>query len=243
MTAVSTLADLTLRALLGRRRTLLLLLLAALPIVVALLARVGGGGSGDIGEILDTMVIRIVLPLSALVLGTSALGAELEDGTAVYILAKPIPRWQVVAAKLLVAGALTGALAVSSTLVTGFVAAGASGEALRTALGYAVAVGLASFAYAALFMALSVMTTRALIVGLIYTLVWEGVLASILEGTRILSIREATLALAGAFGATGARSDPGLEPGAGLLLLVIVAVVGFGIAATRLAEWEIRGAD
>lgn len=243
MTAISTLADLTLRALLGRRRTLLLLLLATLPVAVALLARVGGGSSGDIEEILDTMVIRIVLPLSALVLGTSALGAELDDGTAVYILAKPIPRWQVVAAKLLVAGALTAALAVGSTVVTGFVAAGASGEGLRTTLGYAVAVGLASFAYAALFMALSVMTTRALIVGLIYTLVWEGVLASILEGTRILSVREATLALAGALGPTGTRADGGLEPGAGLVLLVIVVVAGFGVAASRLAEWEIRGAD
>lgn len=241
MTAVSTLADLTLRALLGRRRTLLLVLLAALPIVVALLTRVGGGGGVE--EILDTMVIRIVLPLSALVLGTSALGSELEDGTAVYILAKPIARWQVVAAKLLVAGALTAALAVGSTVLTGFIAAGASGEGLRTTLGFAVAAGLASFAYAALFMALSIITTRALIVGLIYTLVWEGVLASILAGTRILSVREATLALAGAFGAGGTRLDGGLEPGAGLVLLVIVVVVGFGVAATRLAEWEIRGAD
>ena len=41
------------------------------------------------------LVVAIVLPLTALLVGTSALGDEFEDGTAVYLLTKPIPRWQI----------------------------------------------------------------------------------------------------------------------------------------------------
>ncbi|HEY0443377.1 MAG TPA: ABC transporter permease [Candidatus Limnocylindrales bacterium] len=241
MSAISTIADLTLRSLLGRRRTILLVLLAALPVVVTLLARVGGD-RGDVQEILDGLVVRIVLPLSALVLGTSALGAELEDGTAVYILAKPVPRWQVVVAKLLVAGALTAALTVGSTLLTALAAAGDGGD-VAVAAGYGVAGGLAAFAYTALFMALSVVTSRALIVGLIYTLVWEGVLASILAGTRILSVREATLAVAGGFADLNGRTDGALEPVAGVVLLCLAIGLGFVAATNRLMAWEIRAAD
>ena len=62
MTAFGALVDVTLRGLLGRRRTLLMVLLAGLPILVGLLIRLGGGRS-DAPEILDTLVIRTVLPL------------------------------------------------------------------------------------------------------------------------------------------------------------------------------------
>src|SRR5919108_5659472 len=102
MTVVGTIAEITLRGLLGRRRTILLLLLAGLPVLVGLLARIGGGRL-DAAPILDGMIIRLVLPLTALVFGTAALGSELDDGTAVYILLKPVARWQVVIAKVGVA--------------------------------------------------------------------------------------------------------------------------------------------
>ena len=51
-------------------------------------------------------------------------------------------------------------------------------------------------AYACAFVALSAFTGRALIIGLAYTLIWEGILAGLLEGTRFLSIRQATLGIA-----------------------------------------------
>ena len=49
------------------------------------------------------------MPLVALIFGTAALGSEIEDGTAVYLLIKPIPRWQIALAKILVAAGLTAA--------------------------------------------------------------------------------------------------------------------------------------
>ncbi|MBA2315713.1 MAG: ABC transporter permease subunit, partial [Chloroflexi bacterium] len=196
MSAFATIAEVTLRGLLGRRRTVLLILLAGLPVLVALLARLGGGRLDDALVAILELGVRTVLPLTALVFGTSALGAELEDGTAVFILAKPVPRWRIALAKTLVAGLLAAALSVGSTLLTGLLIGGVDGSTLATTFAFAIAVALAGFAYASLFVALSIVTGRALIVGLIYTLVWEGILAGILEGTRLFSVREATLSVA-----------------------------------------------
>jgi ABC-2 type transport system permease protein len=241
MTVFLTIVEVTLRALLGRRRTILLVLFAALPVLVALLARIGGRAPGE--ALLFDAIVRTVIPLVALVFGTSALGSELEDGTAIYVLAKPIRRWQVVLAKAGVAGALTGGLAVASTLGAGFLAGGTSTLALATILGFAVAAAIAAFAYVALFLAASVFTSRALILGLLYTIVWEGVLAGILEGTKQFSIREATLALAAAFAPAGSGIVGGLDLVGAVGLVAIVIVGGLGLAAWRLASWEVRGTD
>jgi ABC-2 type transport system permease protein len=241
MTVFTTIVDVTLRALLGRRRTVLLVLLAALPVLVALLARIGGRSPGE-APIFDA-IVRTVLPLVALVFGTSALGSELEDGTAVYVLAKPIRRWQVVLAKAGVAGSLTGGLVVASTLGSGILAGGLSSGALATVVAFAVAAAIAAFAYVALFVAASVFTSRALIFGLIYTLVWEGALAGILEGTRQFSIREATLGLAAALAPAGSGIDGGLDTGGSVGLVVVVIVGGLALATWRLARWEVRGTD
>ena len=62
----------TLRGVLGRRRTWLMILLASLPVLVALLIR-AGGGHPNAATILDTLLIRTVMPLLALVFGTAAL--------------------------------------------------------------------------------------------------------------------------------------------------------------------------
>ena len=68
-------------------------------------------------------------------------------------------------------------------------------------LAFAVACLVGGSAYAVAFMALSVFTSRAFLLGLAYVLIWEGVLSGLLEGTKFLSIRQATLGLAAALGA------------------------------------------
>ena len=99
---------LTLRQLLGRGRTLLIGLLALLPILLAVVYRLGSEDTDQarwVAQVLlDGLIVTTLLPLAALVYGTAALGAEIEDGTAVYLLAKPVPRRQIILGKLLAAG-------------------------------------------------------------------------------------------------------------------------------------------
>ena len=242
MSAVSviwTIAQATFRALLGRRRTILMGLLALVPVLVALLSRVAGDGVVDDRAILDLLIIRTVLPLTALVFGTTALGGELDDGTGVALLTKPIPRWQIVLAKIAVAGAVTAAFAGVSTVLTGVLLGGADAGTL---FAYVLGVIVGAFAYATAFVAVSVITTRALVVGLVYTLLWEGWLAGILPGTKSLSLREATLGVINAVSPPAFVPD-GLDLQGSLTLLAVVFVAGSVLAAMRLARYQVKGGD
>ena len=153
MTALGALAEITLRGLAGRRRLVLMILLAALPVIVALLLRLAGG-RGDAPEIIDALLIRTVLPLVALVIGTAAIGSEIDDGTAVFVLLKPIPRWRTALVKSAVASGLTLILVVPPVLLTGLLVAGFGSGGLATTFGYALATMAGGIAYACAFTAL-----------------------------------------------------------------------------------------
>ena len=239
MTTMVPLLDVTLRGLLGRRRSILLVLLAGLPVLIALLVRVSGGRP-DADRVLDTLVVRTVMPLVALIVGTAAIGSEIDDGTAVYLMIKPIPRWQIAMSKIFVAAGLTALLIVPAVIVTGALL-GSRTDTTTTIVGFSLACLVGGSAYAAAFVALSVFTTRALLLGLAYVLIWEGVLSGLLEGTRFLSIRQATLGLAAAFG-IDTPGDP-LTPTVSVVVLVVVLVGAALLTSWKLARFEIRGGD
>lgn len=238
MSILAPLIDVTLRGLLGRRRILLLILLVGLPVLIALLIR-ASGGRPDADRVLDTLVVRTVMPLVALIVGTAAIGSEIEDGTAVYLMIKPIPRWKIALAKALVAAGSTAVLVVPAVVFTGLLL-GNRTDPLTSIVGFSIACLVGGSAYAIAFMTLSVFTSRALLLGLGYTLIWEGVLAGLLEGTKFLSIRQATLGLAAALRVN--VRDP-LAADVSVAVLVVVLVGAFLLATWRLARFEIRGGD
>lgn len=236
-----TIVELTLRALVGRRRTVLIAVLAWLPVALGILVRLGGGRP-DASQILDALVIRTVLPLVALVVGTGAIGSEIEDGTLVFQLVKPVPRWLTAAAKGLVAAFLTAVLIVPPVVVTGLLLGGFAPGSIQTSVGFAVAALIGGTAYAIGFTALGVVTSRALIVGLGYTLIWEGILAGILEGTRFLSVRQATLGVASTLTGRDVGSDP-LGIVVSVVILGAVMAGGYAVTSARLARFQLRTSD
>jgi ABC-2 type transport system permease protein len=233
-------AGVTWRGLLGRRRTLLMVLLAAVPILLGLLNRAAGNEAIDLGAVLDFLVIRTVLPLIALVFGTAAIGSEIEDGTAIHLLTKPIPRSIIVVVKLLVAAVLTALLVVPSTVLGGLILGSTAGDAPQVTFAYAVASLVGSFVYVAIFVALSIFTTRGLLIGLTYVVVWEGALSSLLPGTEAFSVHEYLLGIAATIQPGSADADVGAGGfGLSLLVLVLAAIAG----SARLARFEVRGTD
>ena len=233
-------ARVTIRALLGRRRTILMLLLAGVPILVGLLVRANSTGVPDLGNTLDGLVVRLVLPIVALVFGTAALGSELDDGTAIHLLTKPIRRSTIVLAKLAVAGSLAAAMLVPSTVLAGLLLARPGSDALGTSVAVAVGVLVGSYLYVAIFLALSIVTTRGLIIGLGYALIWEGLLAGLLPGSQIFSVREYVRGIAQAISPATIQSIVGT----GAVVYAAVALVAAAVVASiRLAAYEVRGGD
>jgi ABC-2 type transport system permease protein len=234
---------LTLQQLLGRRRTLVMLLFALLPIVMALVARFAADDldrpSWAANTLYQGLVIGIVLPLVALVFGTATLGAEFEDGTAVYLLTKPIPRWAIVLPKLLAAWLCTAGIMVVCGAVSGLIVLAGEGEA-AIIIGFTVATIAGALVYTAAFLMLSILTGRALIIGLGYVFLWEGVITGLFRGTRVLSVREYTLAVGDLIAQTPSRVFDAQLGGATALALIAVATVAttyYGIRA--LERWEI----
>ena len=238
---IPTLAMLTLRALLNRRRTLLLGLLGALIVVVAAVYRLGGAPEDEAleftGRLLADFGLAVLLPLVAVIVGTAALGSELDDGTIVYLLAKPVPRPLIVLVKLLVAWAVTGLLVAVPILIAGVIGAGGDPD---LGIGYGIAAFVGALEYTAVFLALSLVTSRALVIGLAYVVVWEGVVAGLFAGTRILSVRQHTLALADWLAGDGAVAAE-LTIGIALLVGAAVTAAAVVIAVQRLSLTELRG--
>jgi ABC-2 type transport system permease protein len=236
-------AGITLRQLLSRRRTLLLLLLGGVLVLVALVFRLAGDESRALpftAQLLANLGVAVLMPLVALLFGTGAIGSELEDGTAVYLLAKPIRRGAILLTKLVVASGCAILVTCGPMLLAGLIAAGGLGDGV--VLGFVGAAAIGSVLYSALFVALSLTTARALVFGLGYVLIWEGVLSGLFAGTRTFSVRQLTLAFADAIGGIPAdifdapvNLTTAVVVGATLLVLTTV------IAVRRLSAFEISG--
>jgi ABC-2 type transport system permease protein len=238
---IGTLVSLTFRALLNRRRTLLLGLVGALIVVVAAVFRLGTPSEAEAldftGRLLANFGVAVLLPLVSVIVGTAALGSELDDGTIVYLLAKPVPRASIVLVKLAVAWAVSGLLVALPILLAGLVGTGGDPG---LGIGYGMAALVGALEYTAVFLALSLVTSRALVIGLAYVVVWEGVVAGLFAGTRIVSVRQHVLAVADALsGEGGVASD--LAFGTAVAIGAAVIVGATALAVRRLSLVELRG--
>jgi ABC-2 type transport system permease protein len=243
MTIFTTLASVTLRALLGRRRTLLMVLLAAMPVLLGLLVRANRDElrTEVLGPTIDGLVIRVVLPLIALVFGTAALGAELDDGTGVHLLTKPISRSTIIVAKAIVAGTLTAILIVPSTVLSGILMGGLGSDAIAVTFAFALANIVGAYLYTAIFLVLSVITSRGLIIGLAYALLWEGIVAGLLPGSQVFSVREYLTGIALTLSPEAVKES--LVGASGFVYAAVALALALAIGSIRLARYEVRGTE
>ncbi len=235
-----TVLRLTWRSLVGRRRGLLLLLLPVTLVGLAALIRALAGDGGDASEaVLDALGLSLLVPLVALVAGTGVLSPEVDDGSILYLLAKPVPRRTIVVSKVAVAVACVAVVTVVSVLAAALVV---SPTEPRTALGYAAGALAGAVAYTALFVLLSVLTRHAVVVGLVYVLIWEGLLGGLLDGIRWLSITRWSSAVAAELsGDAGLSTDLGV--GYAAVALAVVTVLALWLAGERLRSFRLTGEE
>lgn len=236
-------ARITLRQLLSRRRTVLLLLLGGVLLLVAVVFRLAGDESRALNftsGLLNGLGLAALMPLVALLFATSAIGSELDDGTAVYLLAKPISRWSILFTKLVVAIGCSVVITCVPILVAGLIAAGGLGSGL--VIGFTVGAAVGSVVYCTMFIFLSLVTGRALVIGLGYVLIWEGVLAGLFAGTRTFSVRQYALTITDAMADVPATVlDTQLALATAVVMAVVVATAATLLAQRRLTRIEIAG--
>jgi ABC-2 type transport system permease protein len=236
----STVTQLTWRSLLGRRRALLLMALPAILLLLAVVVRLAHGQDAQAAvNLLGAFALGFLVPLICLIAGTGSIGPEIDDGSIMYLLAKPLSRPSIVHSKLLVAVAVAALFGALPTLFAGLVVAG---DDAHVALGYAVGALLAGIAYSALFLLLAIVTRNAVVVGLLYALVWESVVGGYVPGAQALSIQQWSLAVTEKI--IGSRApdlqvDSAVSLPTGLVLLVVVTVAATVYGGRRLRSIRI----
>jgi ABC-2 type transport system permease protein len=230
----ATVARLTLRGLLGRRRALLLIALPAVLLTLAGVVRwVSGPDAGLAAPVLGDFGLGTIVPLLALIAGTGAIAPEIDDGSIVYLLSKPLNRFTIVLSKYVVAVGIVLTFAAAPTLAAGLILTGTRG---RLAVAYAAAAAVATLAYCALFLLLGVVSRNAVVIGLLYALIWESLVGGLVPGARALSVQQWATAVGERVGA--ARDWP-VEAAVSLTTgVTMLAVVTLG--ATALAGWRLR---
>jgi len=260
-----TVARITLRATLSRRRALLFAVPALILIVFTLLLKAGHPASRPWpSHVLGTFGFTVLLPLIALIIGTSVLGAEIDDGSIIHLLATPVSRASVVLTKYTVATVLTvlfaavpeaiaallsGGGSLPPTLVSTAVQGGgrlvqatpgADISSGKLALGLFIGAVVGAVIYNAIFVMVSIATTRAIAVGLLYVLVWESLLSNFVSGARLLSVSHYALGVA-----NGVVKDSGLNAGlsvaTSVVMGVIVTVLALILAVNLLRGFTLKG--
>ena len=239
-----TVIRLTMRGLLGRRRAVLLLILPVVLLGLAGLTRWASGGTPDASATLaGQFAMGTLLPLMCLLISTGVIGAEIDDGSIVYLLAKPIPRRTIVLSKLAVALGAAVVFAVLPTIIAVEIAGDDGG---RLALAFGVSTALAAVAYTALFVALSVATRNAVILGLLYALLWETVLGGYVPGIRAVSVRQWALSvgertLGDHAAAWGVTAEVGIATG--VVMLVVTTAAATFLAVRKLQTLRLVSVD
>lgn len=240
---MSVIASITARLLLGSKRSLWIGLVMVLPIVIAIVFRATGEEANTVPasfaqDLVSGLVLSLLLPFVALMMGTTAIGSEIEDGTVVFLLSKPVKRARVFLVKAAVAAAATAAIAVPATVATSWIVVGSPGtEGLVVGLGLAALV--ASVLYSAIFVTLSTVTSRALVIGLIYVFVWESILGDLFAGLAWVSVRQQALGWSGA----AIELERYVSNSLPVTGAVVASLVSLGLAlvvgANKLAAFEI----
>lgn len=236
----TTVARLTFRALLGRRRALVLFALPGLLLLISVTVRVLVGADDAVAaDVLSGFALATMVPLVGVIAGTGAIGPEIDDGSIVYLLSKPVKRPVIVLTKLLVAIGVTVLFAAVPTLVAGFVL---NGNSQRIAVACAAGAAVASIAYSALFLLLGTVTRHAVVIGLVYALVWETLIGSLVPGARNLSIQQWGLSLAQRIGGGDLlTSEVRIVPA--VLLLAVVTGAAAWFAGQRLRALTVAGEE
>lgn len=249
---------LSLRALARGRRLLVVAALLLVPALLALIYRLSAPYNQNGAhvahpfkdyilpfqiELFSQLVIPILLPLTALIFATSALGGEIEDRTLIYLTLRPVSRLVLGVAKFLAAVLVTAVLVEVSLALTYAVASqgqAGAGDGLAAIL----LAGLAGcLGYVSLFMLIGLLAPRrALLIGFLYVLAWEGFAAGISTGLATLSVRRYVEGIlhAGLNTLPGVQIQwPNISGAASIAVLAAIVVGGLALTTVQLHRIEL----
>jgi ABC-2 type transport system permease protein len=183
-----------------------------------------------LGDVMLNTVFGTLLPIASLVLATSAFQDEIDDRTMVYLIIKPISRFRIVAEKYLAVTESTILALWLGAIATWAIASGGDmPDTVQVLMASLVAILVGVTAYSA----------RALVVGILYTLIWESLLSRFIPGVWTLSVRHYVESVFVRLNNDSAVTvDNAVQ-----LYAAFPAVLAIIVASLGLATWRLRTMD
>ena len=202
----------------------------------------GGTGNGalfDGASYADGFGLIVIVPIVSLVFAAASLGDARDDGTLVYLWLRPIGRAPMVVAAAAAAATVSLPLCVVPTVAGGWLATGFAAGSGRVALGALAAAALGTVAYSCLFVLLGLLFRKAVLWGIAYVLLWEGLAVGLGDFAERLSLRGYARALL----ARIADVDLGFTTYrlvTAVIVLACVSAVSLALATVRLRHIDVE---
>jgi len=235
----SAILRLGLRSLFGRARVWLMIAMPVIMLVLAAVIRAASTGGDDdysAESFLRVFGVGIVVPIVALVATTTLINSEFDDGSIIYLLTKPISRLTIISSKAVIVLGAGVAFAAAPMLLAGLLLVGGSSQVAIAAL---VGGVVSTVAYVGIFTALATTMKRSIVGCLLFWLLWESTISSLLSPVKWLSARawgNAVIQHIATAPGDGKAAVPVLYA---VLGAVVVFAVGVVLAGQRLASMTI----
>lgn len=185
-------------------------------------------------------IFALMMPIAALVIGDSVLGAEVRAGTFHFTWLSPAPTWQIALGRW-IGGSVVAAVTIAPATAIAAVVAGA-GSAAGAAF---VAAAVGSITYVALFIAIGCLTRRTAVWSLAIVFLVERLLGAALTGIAQISPTWESRAIF-----VGYLDDPpnrlireGIPAGGhAIVRLAIISAVSLVVANWRMSRMSLAGA-
>ena len=232
----------TLQSCFPRKRWAAVLVPCAGAFLFGLLAyAVPGSGQRAYATVAADGIFGLVVPIAALIIGDSVLGAEVRAGTFHFTWLSPTPTWQIVLGRW-VGGTIVALVTIAPAVAISAIIAGSPTSAVPAF----VAAAVGSAAYVAVFIAIASLTRRTAVWSLAFVFLVERLLGTALTGVAQLSPTWESRAIFLAYlnDVQSRIVRTGIpQGGAAIVRLTIVTIVVLGIAIWRIGHMRWAGAS
>lgn len=234
----------TRKLLFGRKTVITLLVILFVAAVMGYAGSQSDAPFEDGTNLLDTLILFFFMPVMAMIFGSSLIRDEIDDKSITHVATAPLDRAFSYLGYYLPLGIAVSVAMAAISSVGMFVFFGQhrlDSDVLELYAEFLALVVIGSFVYSSLFLAISVLFNRPVMVGLFYAFIWEGFIGSLPGAIQSASIKHYLRSVGSGwvdFGSIG-RWDEASSVGASAVLLLALTVILLVLGAYLFRDKEL----